>query len=120
MAYNLEYESVLQLKRIISSSNLPDGSINDFKKDIKKGFQYIKLTWQKNYLEKLLNMKQATPEVIAIAKKMVSTYNTKRNRHEEARVMRNRISNINKELRIQNKTWENRSREVEMTLDPEA
>ena len=92
MNYSISFNSVLKLRHFIDVFQ-PVKGYNDFAKDVKEGIKLTKLNSQKNYLEKLLAKGEATPEVIALARRGVHQVpdRTRRFRQEERIIMKNRI-----------------------------
>ena len=68
----------------------PNVGYTEFAKDVKEGIKYTKSISQKNYLEKLKARGEAMPEVIALARRRVSTEPDKERRftNEEKTIMK--------------------------------
>ena len=108
------------LQELEFTSRLPQGCIAELKKDVKEGIKYTKMSSQKLLLMKLLTLRIATPEIILTAKKIISPTNTKRNQRDEKRIMKQRITTKNKEIREQGRKWESSSERIERMFEPEA
>ena len=111
MEHQVTYYTVKQLKLIID--NIPCLGLKELTNDIKEGFKYTRLVTQHNLLEKLRKKGDATSDVISIAKKITSKYNSVRNKKEESRMMGLRIAEKSKECRIQRQKWCQKSISVE-------
>ena len=114
MNYSLSYTYVLKLRKLIVDYN-PSLGFEELARDVKEGIKYTKLVSQRNYLEKLVKMGEATPEVISLAKRRYSTenVNTKRYKNEEKRIMAFRIREKNQNMYKKKKEWTEKSRECE-------
>ena len=92
MSYSVSYNSVLSLKNIIYDALKPNHGLKILTKDIEEGFKVMKLTCQKDLLQKMKKYGDAPVEVQNIAKKLISKFNKRRVKSEEKRIMRYRIT----------------------------
>ena len=117
MNYSVSKNSFYMIKDLVSKMNDYDNHgivVNDLSANIKGGFKLMTITSQRNYLEKLRARGDATKDVIAVAKKVISKTNTFRSKKEESRLMGYRIAEKSKELRVFRKSWD---KELSKLLD---
>ena len=117
MSYSVTYTSIQSLKKIIFHSSKPEHGLKILTKDIEEGFKVMKLTCQKDLLLKMKKYGDAPVEVQNRAKKLISKYNNRRVKFEEKRIMRYRIAEKEKELRISKRKWAQFSDSAENFLD---
>ena len=111
--------SMAKLKHIIAINPL-HLQLRVLRKHLKEGYKYLTLITQRDYMEKLSNRGEATKDIIATAKKMVSPINKERSKKDEKHLMNRRILDKNKEIDIQKKRFEESRIKVETKMIPVA
>ena len=117
MNYSISYNTILKLREFLNNQQ-PDLRYEDYTRDFKEGIKFTKLITQRNYLEKLRAKGEATPEVISLAKRRLSTnpMTRKRQKNEERRIMYFRIKEKNQNIMQQRKVWKKQTRKCEASI----
>ena len=76
MEYQIQYQTLVQYREIIYCDNLPYGRVKDLISDTKEGFKHAKTVWQRNLIEKMININYSTKDVQKIAMRTISNTNT--------------------------------------------
>ena len=79
MSSSMRYTTIQQFTDIFNK--IPSLGLKDLTEDTKYEFKLARVTTQKNYLDKLRQCGDATPEFISLAKKIAFRINTSRVRN---------------------------------------